>query len=293
METHLEFDNFTQNVSVSAGNQSGFQHSHLRDVILTMAPFGALANIFTFYVLTKHRPQTSNTCILRVLSIVDTLVLCTYFTHTLADKYWGRHRSIDLQMASIFIAHILQNCSSYVLVVLSFDRFVLICHALHARKWCTIRNTRRTLSVMSVFPLLYVIFFFIGPEIPLISFSNAVTLTCAVAILAFNTRIAAELILSARRRVLLTARQATKPPTGFIVNLSVVATLYILLSIPQLWFWYILLFESGHRYDLFRWPWIMCNCINHGRRNRGAGGAIAPPNILPTQKIQDCKNNDI
>ena len=25
----------------------------------------------------------------------------------------------------------------------------------------------------------------------------------------------------------------------------------------------------------------------------GAGGAIAPPNILPTQKIQDCKNNDI
>ena len=35
----------------------------------------------------------------------------------------------------------------------------------------------------------------------------------------------------------------------------------------------------------------------HGRRNRGGGrgGAFAPPppNILPTQKIQDCKNNDI
>ena len=30
----------------------------------------------------------------------------------------------------------------------------------------------------------------------------------------------------------------------------------------------------------------------HGRRNRG-GGQLPPPNILPTQKIQDCKNNDI
>ena len=25
----------------------------------------------------------------------------------------------------------------------------------------------------------------------------------------------------------------------------------------------------------------------------GQGGDICPPNILPTQKIQDCKNNDI
>ena len=28
-----------------------------------------------------------------------------------------------------------------------------------------------------------------------------------------------------------------------------------------------------------------------GTGGGGAGGAIAPPNILPTQKIQDCKNN--
>ena len=39
----------------------------------------------------------------------------------------------------------------------------------------------------------------------------------------------------------------------------------------------------------------------HGRRNRGGGGGGGgqggggqlPPNILPTQKFQDYKNNDI
>ena len=33
--------------------------------------------------------------------------------------------------------------------------------------------------------------------------------------------------------------------------------------------------------------------LQHGRRNRGGEGQPPPPNILPTQKIQDCKNNDI
>ena len=35
--------------------------------------------------------------------------------------------------------------------------------------------------------------------------------------------------------------------------------------------------------------------VMHGRRNRGGqgGGQLPPPNILPTPKIQDCKNNDI
>ena len=30
-----------------------------------------------------------------------------------------------------------------------------------------------------------------------------------------------------------------------------------------------------------------------GTGGAGGGGNCPPPNILPTQKIQDCKNNDI
>ena len=272
METRLEIDNFTQNVSLFEGNLSSYQHNgvsrqsvrySLDVVLLFMAPLGALANIFTFYVLTKHRPQTSNTCILRVLSLVDTLVLCMYFTHALVEKMmdWDLYY---LTLVSIISAQILHNCSSYVLIVLSVDRCVLICHALHARKWCTIRNTRRTLSAMFVIPLLYVILFILQLNDDMLYIPNAVTIICAVAILTFNTRIAVELILSARRRVLLTAGQATKPPTGFILNLFVVVTLYILLSIPQLLFWYLYFFESKFKpyYPILRWPWYLCNCIN-------------------------------
>ena len=273
METFGEINNFTQNVSLSEGNQPSYNHIGISPksryyiaVVLSVAPFGALANIFTFYVLTKHRPQTSNTCILRVLSIVDTLVLCMFFVHAFVDKYRDRIVLDVLFGASLILAHILHNCSSYVLVVLSFDRFVLICHALHARKWCTIRNTRRILSAMVVFPLLYVIIFFsaffLSLENPMLYISYGVAITCAVAILTFNTRIAVELILAARRRVLLTARQATKPPTGFILNLFVVVTLYILLSIPQLLYWYSSTYGSSYEFRILRWPYYLCNCIN-------------------------------
>ena len=272
METFGEINNFTQNVSLSEGNQPSYNHIGISPisryyiaVVLSVTPFGALANIFTFYVLTKHRPQTSNTCILRVLSIVDTLVLCMFFTHAFMEKYRdpiGSDFLFFASIVSILIAHILQNCSSYVLVVLSFDRFVLICHALHARKWCTIRNTRRTLSAMVVFPLLYLIFSFFNLENPMLYLSYGVAITCAVAILTFNTRIAVELILAARRRVLLTARQATKPPTGFILNLFMVVTLYILLSIPQLLYWYLTTSGSSYNFEILRWPYYLCNCIN-------------------------------
>ena len=92
--------------------------------------------------------------------------------------------------------------------------------------------------------------------------SYGVAITCAVAILTFNTRIAVELILAARRHVLLTARQATKPPTGFILNLFMVVALYILLSIPQLLYWYLTTSGSSYNFEILRWPYYLCNCIN-------------------------------
>ena len=39
---------------------------------------------------------------------------------------------------------------------------------------------------------------------------------------------------------------------------------------------------------------VVINCMAVGTGGGGAGGGgNCPPNILPTQKIQDCKNNDI
>ena len=260
--------NLTENVSLFLRNQSIHVHRRINinrdnfhdDVILILAPFGVLANIFTFYVLTKHRPQTSNTCILRVLSLVDTMVLFMYFS--LALQY-SLQLDGHLFTLTIVSSQVMQNCSSYVLIVLSLDRCILICYPLHARKWCTIRNARRILSAMLVVPGPYIVFFMIGIPESILFLINSVTLLCAVTILILNTKIAVELIHSARRRALLTAQQGTKPPTGLIVNLSVIVTLYILLSLPSFWFCYLVSFRHGtYQVIDMNWVWYLCNCIN-------------------------------
>ena len=151
--------NLTKNVSLVVKNQSIHEQPRIysseikyKDLILLIVPFWILANIFTFYVLTKLRPQTSNTCILRVLSFVDTMVLFMYSTNAL-QCHFGVGKFF--YWLTVVFSQIMQNCSSYVLVVLSLDRCILICYPLHARKWCTIRNARRTLGAMIVIPPMY------------------------------------------------------------------------------------------------------------------------------------------
>ena len=143
METFGEINNFTQNVSLSEGNQPSYNHTGISPisryyiaVVLSVTPFGALANIFTFYVLTKHRPQTSNTCILRVLSIVDTLVLCMFFTHAFVEKYRDPIGSDFLFLHQLyqFLSHTfyrtaLAMSSSFYPLIVSFSSAMRCMHA--------------------------------------------------------------------------------------------------------------------------------------------------------------------
>ena len=87
------------------------------------------------------------------------------------------------------------------------------------------------------------------------------TLLCTVSILTLNTKIVVELVLFARRRAMLTAGQETRPPTGLIVNLFVIVTIYILLSLPSLRLCYVYCLDLPYKANLGS-IWYFCNCIN-------------------------------
>ncbi|CAH1777066.1 unnamed protein product, partial [Owenia fusiformis] len=117
-------------------------------------------NIISFIVLHKKEPATTN-ILLQGLAITDTLYLWSAlfsrllpsiyrYTNDLNDEFW-----LEIRPYSVPIASTALTASNWMVVVVTIDRYIYICHPLKAERWCTFHRARLAPIFVWLFAIIY------------------------------------------------------------------------------------------------------------------------------------------
>lgn len=131
-------------------------------ICLPIAVLGIVANVVSFVVLWKQKPRLTTTVLLQGLALADTAVLLV-----MALLYSPRYINIctgllDEYMegyAYVFrwlypVAFFVRMTSTWLTVLLTIDRYIAVCHPLHAQRLCTINRAYKHMVGLVVVALL-------------------------------------------------------------------------------------------------------------------------------------------
>ena len=207
-------------------------------ISMIISGLGIIGNCFTFHILRKHRHVNfSNTFLLRTLAMADILFLIFSFIYSAFATF-----TFQLTYWDLFVFHIPKditgNYSAIVLTILSADRYILICHPLQARRWCTIANAKKSMLLGMICTILFhldFVFLMIGIDrtIPL-KFRYTMRILLLVILVFLNVRIIFELTRADRLHRKMTGNQTNMvcKMKGFVINLVFLAFIYVAGSIP-------------------------------------------------------------
>lgn len=125
--------------------------------------FGVVGNILSIIVLGRDRIQPSTAFTLRVLSWADIvfLLFCLLFTTqpAISDIHVSSlHGQVILHLFTIYmhpLYHATQMISTWTLVLVTVERYILVCKPLHAVKYVTMRRLTLALVIICISAILF------------------------------------------------------------------------------------------------------------------------------------------
>ncbi|ELT88941.1 hypothetical protein CAPTEDRAFT_209346 [Capitella teleta] len=156
-------------------------------VVPIVVVFGVVGNILSIIVLGRDRIQPSTAFTLRALAAADIafLLFCLLFTTqpALVDQYIESFSLRSQTVHHLFILythpvyHATQMVSTWTLVLVTLERYILVCIPLHAVKYVTIRRMTAGVAVICIAAFVFQIplFFQTGCRVQL----NSTSASCS------------------------------------------------------------------------------------------------------------------
>lgn len=156
----------------SNSNRSGIASGHedptvtaIRMIVevwlaLPLAVMGIVGNIVSFFVLCHMRKSKLRavTTMLQALAVSDTLVLVFGLLGRSLRVVFGRRYDSMLNLMYPWlmpIIYILRLANIWLTVLLTFDRYIAVCHPLHAQRLCTTKKTSIQILGVSLLSVLF------------------------------------------------------------------------------------------------------------------------------------------
>ncbi|XP_013407061.1 FMRFamide receptor-like [Lingula anatina] len=132
-------------------------------ICITFIVFGLFGNTLSFVVLRRENPKTTTALTLQALAVTDSVyLLCHFFFLSLMGivKYVGtaRHYVDVYGYLMLFVKplmYISQQCSIWFVVLVTVDRFVVVCRPLKSGAFCTMTRARKHVIIVAILSLIY------------------------------------------------------------------------------------------------------------------------------------------
>ena len=139
------------NMSVASSNMPMVRF--VSEVILSfpLAIFGILGNIVSFVVLCRQKKRLTTNVLLQTLAIADSLILISsILLRSLRFVNWKAYNDV---FHYVFLAlypcvYFFRLADTWITVLMTFDRYIAVCHPLKAQSICTLRRTYVTIVVI-------------------------------------------------------------------------------------------------------------------------------------------------
>ena len=157
----MEDELSTQNVlnHTDAGGRGAFEtFSFAMNVVVagSVSVAGSICNVLCFLTIQQDRHKLSMSILLQGLAVSDTLFLLYTFLYTvLRSVYPGTgYMKAYYDLSPYIVAYVLpfgwiaQTTSTWIIVLVTIDRYVAVCHPFQAKNWCNIHRARTAVVVV-------------------------------------------------------------------------------------------------------------------------------------------------
>ena len=126
-----------------------------RYIVPLVCGFGLVGNLAAVVVL-RRLPAKATVCLLTALAATDWLFLLL----ELVSVYIRDFVCVDMDLIWSVLLHS-RMASVWLVVVLSLERYIIVCHPLHVHSICTVGNAKRIIRIVLLLCVVYISFDYI------------------------------------------------------------------------------------------------------------------------------------